>query len=173
MEIKYYQTIPELGIFGRMNTPEEFEKMGLPKSLDGSSVLDIGCNSGAFMIECHKRGANDICGIEVDRSWRLLAQGIIWEYERYCVAPRDRHGEFIFFEKIDDVDCGFDLVLLLSVLHLVEDPQGLLDKAWELSNGLLIVEINDRLQKDKIKLPECAKYFGKNKDNRSVWHCRK
>lgn len=160
--VYYYQSIPELGIKGRMDTPKEFDLIGLPKDLKGWTVLDIGCNIGAFLFECAKRGASELNGVEPNNDWRWLAVGILEEESRV---------EFVGIS--DDLDGEFpnDLVLLLSVTHLIDNPQETIDKAWKLTRKLLIIEVNDRLQTIPIKLPEGAKLYGKNKDNRSVWHC--
>lgn len=173
--INYYQTIPALGIKGRMNTPEEFDKIGLPFELIGKSVLEIGCNIGAFLLESLGRGSDLVVGVEPDNDWRWIATGIFHE------TGLDQ--ESIFYKSIDDMekdlgdDDGFDVVLLLSITHLdeVEDPQYLIDKAWHHTTpgGLLIVEVNDRLQRKEIKLPDGANKIGYNKDNRSVYHCTK
>lgn len=160
--MNYYQTIPELGLEGRMNTPEEFEKIKLPKDLKGKSLLDIGCNMGAFLIEAIKRGARAE-GIEPAVEWRVLAKGIALELGYFPIV----------YEKKEDVIRNYDVVLLLSILHNVGYPQELLNWAWEHTDKLLIVEINDRLQSDKVKLPEGAVKVGTNKDNRSVWHIKK
>lgn len=163
--INWYQTIPDLGIKGRMNTPEEFDRIGLPKDLSGKEVLDIGCNIGAFMLECHKRGSMGVSGVEHDNVWRYIANGIFTEL--------GIEGDCTVFGDIEDYkDFVFDLVLLLSVTHLNEGMTGqeLLDKAWCATDGLLILEINDRLQTEPLVLPDEAVFFGKNKDDRSVYH---
>ena len=168
--IPYYQSIPELGIKGRYNAPEEFDKIGLPKDLEGWDVLDIGCNIGAFLLECDWRGAYSITGVEVDDYFRAEAEDVM---EKMGV-PKEN---FMIFKDLDSLEreiggLTYDLVLLLSVTHVVEGMSGqeILDKAWALTKRLLIVEINDRLQKEKIVLPEGAKFYGKNKDERSVYH---
>lgn len=167
--IDWYQTIPELGIKGRINTPEEFEKIGLPKDLTDKCVLDIGCNTGAYLLEAWKRGATSFYGIEPNLIWRLLCRGILEE----CIYG-NRAG---IFKSINEVNLSkpFDLVLLLSITHVAEGITGqeLLDKAWELTGKLLILEINDRLQKEPLKLPKEAVFYGKAKNERSVYHCLK
>lgn len=176
MKINWYQTIPELGIKGRYNTPEEFAKIGLPEDMTGWSVLDIGCNTGAFLIEAYKRGATELYGVEVNLAWRILAQGCWWEYLRGWPPSDNSDIDFIIQESIWAAEFAgddYDLVLLLSVLHVTENPQELLDRAWELADKLLIVEINKRLQKTPVKLPNGAKLYGVNKDGREVYHCIK
>lgn len=169
--IKYYQTIPELGIVGRMNTPEEFDAIGLPKKLNRLTVLDIGCNIGAFIVEANKRKARWVDGVEPNIDWRLLAKGIM---DELCIGATIYKDIDEIPEKALEQD-WYDVVLLLSITHLVDNPQELIDKAWGLTNngGLLIIEVNDRLQGKEVKLPKEAKLYGKNKDNRSVYHCVK
>jgi len=167
--VNYYQSIPELRIKGRMNTPQEFERIGLPKDLKDKNVLDVGCNTGAFLLECERRGAALLIGIEPNDDWRWLACGILKEN----IHP-DRLWNV--YPYIDIIEFGqYDLVLLLSILHLIDNPNILLVKAYEKTKrgGLLIVEINDRLQKIPITIPKGGRLYGKNKDGRSVWHCKK
>lgn len=163
--INYYQSIPELGIKGRMNTPEEFDKIGLPKDLMGWDVLDVGCNIGAFLLEASHRRARKLWGVEPNNDWRWLATGILNEY--YWT------NNIILTPDIKGIYGKADLVLLLSVTHLIDNPQKLINETWNKTKKLLIIEVNDRLQKIPIKLPEGAKLYGKNKDNRSVYHCVK
>jgi len=166
MKIEYYQTINDVGIVGKMNTIDEFSRIGLPSGLENKSLLDIGCNTGAFIIEAKKRKATRVVGVEVNDDWRWLANGILDEVGILNAKNR-------VYKNIDDIEGKFDIVLLLSVLHVTENPQILLDKAWEMTTELMIVEINDRLQDTKIILPPEAVYYGKNKDNRSVYRCFK
>jgi SAM-dependent methyltransferase len=169
--IDYYQTIPELNIKGRMDTSKEFSKIGLPKDLTNKSVLDIGCNIGAFLIEAKLRGARNISGVESNFDWRILAKGIMVE-----LNIDEFNGVPIYksVEELTPFSDSADVVLLLSVTHVIEEMTGqdILDKAYKLTKygGLLIVEINDRLQKQELVFPPNGKLFGKNKDNRSVWH---
>lgn len=162
--IPYYQSIPELGIQGRFDIQQQLKAIGMPDELNGLSVLDIGCNTGAFLLEAYKRGATKLVGIEPNQDWRILGNGIMAELD---VPIR-------IYSRIDPRDT-FDVVLLLSVTHVAEGMTGqdLLDYAYRITNKLLIVEINDRLQTEKLTLPKGATLYGKNKDNRSVWHCKK
>lgn len=162
--IPYYQSIPELGIKGRFDVAQQVKAIGLPDDLTGMSVLDIGCNTGAFLIEAMKRGASKCIGVEPNQDWRILGNGIMMELD---VPIR-------IYSRIRPDD-KFDVVLLLSVTHVAEGISGqdLLDHAYAVTNKLLIVEINDRLQTEKLTLPKGAVLYGKNKDNRSVWHITK
>ena len=41
--------------------------MGLPKSMEGKTVLDIGCNMGMICMEAKRRGAVRVVGIDYDK----------------------------------------------------------------------------------------------------------
>lgn len=158
--IDFYQTIKELDVKGRFDVEEQVKAIGLPEDLTGMSVLDIGCNTGAFLLEAYKRGATTLVGEEVNNVWRWLGNGMMQELD---VPVR-------IYRKVRNDD-RFDVVLLLSVTHVAEGITGqdLLDRAYKMAKKLLIVEINDRLQTEKLVLPKGGKLYGKNKDNRSVY----
>jgi len=164
MVIKYYQTIPELGIKGRMNTPEEFDKIGLPKDLTNQSVIDIGSNAGAFCLEAVKRGATRVHGVEVNMDWRIVANGIVDELE----LKNHDYYPISYVESLADAP-KCDLVLLLSVTHVTPDGQKLLDEAWAKTKRMMILEVNTRLQPQSLNIPNAFNLHGKNKDNRSVY----
>lgn len=170
-----YQTIPQLNITGRFNTQDEFEKIGLPEDLSHCDVLDIGCNEGAFMIECLKRGSNSVCGIDIDEEWVSRARAAV---SKLIPDWLDR----AFFYVDDAVDLlskehgpTVQLILCLSVTHLIDRPNKLVELCMKhlMPGGLLILEINHRLEKEKVILPEGAIKFGENKDGRTVYHITK
>jgi hypothetical protein len=162
--INYYQSIPELGIEGRLDTQNEFKKIGMPIDLKDWEVMDIGANIGAFCYEAKRRGAGLVVAVEPNLDWNLLGQGI----------SQELNASIDWFYVMPSIEV--DLVLLLSVLHVCDNPQGILDSAWKLTRKLLIVEINERLQETKLKAPYGEwkeAFYGKNKDGRSVYHFSK
>lgn len=155
MKIEYYQSLPELGIQGRFDMEDQFKIL---PDVKGKSVLEIGCNTGAFLVEAKRRGATKCVGVEPNRDWRILGNGIMNELGL----------DISIFDDVSKIKEKFDVVLLLSVLHIMDGgEQKLLDTAYELTNELLIVEINDRLQNVRLNFPKGEKY-ATNKDNRSV-----
>src|SRR5438552_2448312 len=85
MDLPHYQTIPDLGIKGRMDTTIEFDAIGFPKDLSGSGnrkLLDIGCNAGAFMLEALKRGAGYVVGVDHNEDWCDRAEATM-RYAKY------------------------------------------------------------------------------------------
>lgn len=166
--IPYYQSIPELGIKGRMNTEIEFNNIGMPEDLNGWSVLDIGSNMGAFCIRAWKCGAEEIHGVEPEMEWRVIASGIQAELERKkgLIIP------IAYVPSLEEAPPTADLVLLLSITHLIPAAQAqkLFNEAWSRTNKLMILEVNDRLQEMPLVIPKEFKIYGKNKDNRTVYH---
>lgn len=182
MDLPHYQTIPELGIKGRMDTTIEFKAIGLPDNFDKKQgkVLDIGCNAGAFMLECLKRGAKYVVGVDESEEWANRAK----ETMRYAAEDLKLTGTsvviqddaFHYLKKFSTPWIKkFDYVLLLSVTHLVDDPNKLFAWAFRavMPGGTMILEVNHRLEKTKLVIPESAKFIGLNKDGRSIYHIMK
>lgn len=61
---------------GVRNTKERANLMKLPEDFRGSSVLDLGCNTGAFCLEAKKRKAGRVVGIEYSLRPFLIAREI-------------------------------------------------------------------------------------------------
>lgn len=177
-----YQTIPELGVKGRMDTTIEYEAIGLPLQFEKTrgKVLDIGCNEGAFMLECLKRGAKYVVGVDESQEWVDRAKKTMaYAKEELKVAGLSNvicSDAYVYLKKFGSPWIKkFDYVLLLSVTHLVDDPDKLLKYALNatIPGGMLILEVNHRLEKNKLTLPDNAKFIGKNKDDRSIYHITK
>lgn len=184
-EINFYQSIPALGIKGRFNTPEEFDSIGMPQSFAEKGhrkVLDIGCNIGAFMIEALKRGAGYVVGVDTDPNFTLLAERYLHELYpkpiRWSVRNQDAFDflrGLIKRQKIFNTGY-FNYIFCLSITHVCGgDPSELIQLCMRAlyPKGVLILEINDRLQKEEVILPEGSVFYGKNKDNRTVYHITK
>ena len=97
----------------------------LPASLEGQTVLDIGCNAGFYSIEMKRRGAKRVVGIDSDK--RYLAQarfaaetlGLEIEYQQLSVYEVDKLNE------------KFDLVIFMGVLYHLRHPLLALDLIHE------------------------------------------
>ncbi len=66
---QWYQTIDIHGVStpGRFNHKNFLPHYHLPESLDGMSVLDVGCADGFFSFELEKRGARSVLGVDANR----------------------------------------------------------------------------------------------------------
>lgn len=78
----------------------------LPERFDGLSVLDVGCNAGFHALECKRRGAAYVVGVDADP--RYLAQArfaadvlgleIEWrEMSVYHLGDFHRQFDYVFF----------------------------------------------------------------------------
>jgi trans-aconitate methyltransferase len=98
----------------RLLIPEVLELMG---PLEGKIVLDAGCGPGWFFRAMAERGARRICGIDSEatmiahcRSLRIDTVELIEGDIRNSIRDKDR----------------FDVILLILVLHLIEDASSIL-----------------------------------------------
>jgi tRNA (mo5U34)-methyltransferase len=106
----------------------------LPSRLDGMSVLDIGCNAGFHALECKRRGARRVLGIDADERYlaqaRLAAEVLDLEvdFERCSVYALDRMRE------------RFDYVFLLGVIYHLRYPLYALDLAARLTRRRMVFQ---------------------------------
>ena len=93
----------------------------LPDSLEGKSVLDIGCNAGFYSLEMKRRGAERVLGIDSDE--RYLAQA------RLAAEVRGAEIEFRNLSVYDVAKLGerFDVVIFMGVLYHLRHPLLALD----------------------------------------------
>lgn len=78
----------------------------LPERMDGLTVLDIGCNAGFHALECKRRGASHVLGIDADPHYlaqaRFAAEVLELEVEfrqmsAYAVGTLQRQFDYVFF----------------------------------------------------------------------------
>jgi len=93
----------------------------LPASLEGKTVLDIGCSSGFYSIEMKRRGARRVVAMEPDEHY--LAQA------RFAAEVCEQEIEFSNLSVYDVERLGerFDLVIFMGVLYHLRYPLLALD----------------------------------------------
>lgn len=106
----------------------------LPARLDGLSVLDIGCNAGFHALECKRRGAERVLGIDADE--RYLAQA------RFAAGILELEIEF---RRMSVYGLGalreqFDYVFFLGVLYHLRYPLYALDLIVKLVRQRLVFQ---------------------------------
>ncbi len=85
-------------------------QFGLPEDLSDSSVLDIGCNIGAVCIECKKRNAKSVSGLDKNPDLVKCAQGVAKVF--------DFDINYKPFDIMQDtIDQKYDIVFFLNVFH--------------------------------------------------------
>jgi cyclopropane fatty-acyl-phospholipid synthase-like methyltransferase len=106
------------GLFERYRLT--FEHCG---NLAGAKVLDIGCGSGRFSLECTKRGAAHVVGIDFAPSMIKYSQNVA---KQMGVADK---CEFICDDFLSyQFDEQFDIVLALGLFDYVPEPEPLFSK---------------------------------------------
>jgi 2-polyprenyl-3-methyl-5-hydroxy-6-metoxy-1,4-benzoquinol methylase len=119
---------------GKFDPMQRLEQIGLPEDLSGRSVLDVGCNSGALCLECKRRRAGRVVGIDVD-AFRLEQGRTMAEIMGLDVEFRER-------DLFGAPGLGaFDIVFCVAVLTEVTDLVGGLEALKQLTRGTLYLEI--------------------------------
>jgi tRNA (mo5U34)-methyltransferase len=126
-------------------TPDTFDNLGLPESLEGKSVLDIGAWDGYYSFGCEKLGAKRVVASDsfvwqpnnmVD--WNFSDAGFKFAH-KYLDSKVEQLVASV--EELDPKIHGkFDIVLMLGVIYHAKDPIGYLQKAFDMSNDLVIIE---------------------------------
>jgi len=118
----------------RMKLPI-LESIGLPSSMAGLRLLDIGCSDGYFSFEAEKRGASvvamdfvpeDYTGFSVAR--RILGSAAEYRMDNVYNLSPDKYGQF-------------DVVFFLGVIYHLRKPLAALDAIRTIMKpgGLLFV----------------------------------
>ena len=99
---------------GRDTSTSRFEMFSLPDDLSGQSVLDIGCNIGSIAMECKKRNASRVLGLDYSPGLVDCASGLAKIF--------DLDIEYRLFNIANDsIDEEFDYVFLLNVFHHLDE----------------------------------------------------
>ena len=107
----------------------------LPANLDGSTVLDVGCNGGFYMVEAKRRGAGRVLGIDAARHHVQQAQfvrsalGLDFEVRRRSVYDLDP----------DDIG-RFDITLALGLIYHCKHPVLALERLYAVTRRMLVLE---------------------------------
>ena len=83
----------------------------------GMRILDVGCGSGKFIVECAKRGA-EVCGIDISREMIEIAKDFC---EKNKVEVVLRTGD-----ATEELPKGFDVCIALGVFEYFENPKPIL-----------------------------------------------
>ena len=101
--------------------------------LTDTKVLDIGCGTGRFSIECAKRGAKRVVGIDfapsmVEFSKRIAEQMGVSEECEFI------QGDFVT-HKLNE---SFDIVLALGFFDYIKEPELVFEKIGQISPRRLL-----------------------------------
>lgn len=83
----------------------------------GKRILDVGCGSGKYIVECGKRGA-EVTGIDISKEMLKIAKNFC---EQNYVKAEFKHGDVT-----EPLPKGFDVIAALGVFEYFEDPKPIL-----------------------------------------------
>lgn len=119
---------------GGHESAESLKLLGLPDSMTGMRVLDVGARDGFFSFECERRGAEVVpidyappeeTGFVV--AARILGSKLKPVQENVFDVTAEKYGTF-------------DLVLFLGVLYHLRDPLRAIDQLRTVCRGRMILE---------------------------------
>lgn len=177
-EIKWWHPI-EIGEHTtpgmNQETKDTFNNLGLPKDLTGKTVLDIGAWDGYYSFGCEKLNAKRVvasdkfvwsnnelsgCWWNNDKGFDFAHKHLNSKVEKLMASVEDLHPA---------VHGKFDIVLMLGVIYHAKDPIGYLQKAFNMSNDLVVIETHV----DLMDLPyPAARYYVNNElnnDSTNYW----
>jgi len=126
---------------GRDDSRRKLAQVGMPESLEGRAVLDIGAWDGFFSFEAERRGAHRV----------LAVDSFCWSGDGWGTQDGFRLAHRVLGSQVEDRemevmdlspgDIGtFDVVLFLGVLYHLKNPQAALERVAGVARDLLILE---------------------------------
>jgi tRNA (mo5U34)-methyltransferase len=168
--IRWYHTI-DLGhgvvTRGVDQTDLRLDRIGLPASLAGRSVLDIGAWDGFFSFEAERRGATRVVAADY-YSWRGVGWGTTngkagFELARTALGSKVEDIEIDVMDLAPERVGTFDVVLFLGVLYHLRHPLLALERVASVARDLLILEtVVDMMG---VSRPAMAFYPGRELNN--------
>ncbi|HWQ90669.1 MAG TPA: DUF1698 domain-containing protein [Clostridia bacterium] len=128
---------------GQDNSARKLRRLGLPESLAGKTVLDVGAWDGFFSFEAERRGAARVLATD-SYSWYGSHD---WGDKRGFLLAREVLGSKVQEQDIDVLDLSpervggtYDVVLFLGVLYHMKHPMLAVEKVASITREMVIVE---------------------------------
>lgn len=181
---QHFDFLERFGVHGQMDCAEKWRRLQ-PPSLEGKSVLDIGCNYGWYSFAAKHGGADKVVGVDVSAQ-NIMTAKLIRDYiyqvpVGFVVADIEK----LDFEK------KFDYVLLLATLHRIgptppphiasiDKQLKLLDKIVGWVGEVLVLEyyrsgnIHEEFLKGKfVEVEDLGESISPDSFERRILRCRK
>ena len=132
-KFEYHKVELPYGLHTRGEDRSDTRDLIFPGSLEGKSVLDIGCALGYMSFSAEDLGADRVVGIELKDS-RFESAQLLKDIKQSKV-------EFIQKDIIKDpIDEKFDIVIFLNVIHHLTEPMMAMRKLAQIAKEQLIIE---------------------------------
>ena len=142
---------------GKVDNFSKLLRLGIPESLKGKTVLDIGCWDGFYSFECEKRGASRILATD---SFVWLGKGFPskdgFDFAKKVLKSKVEEKIIDILDIAPEKVGMFDVVLFLGVLYHMRHPLLALEKVFSVTKEMAIIEtVTDMLD---IQRPAMAFY---------------
>ncbi len=123
------------------NTPYKLKQLGIPDSLHGMTVLDIGASDGFFSFEAERRGASRVLATDVwtGQCWGMQAKRG-FDLARSALDSKVEDMEIEVLDISPEKVGVFDMVLFLGVLYHMPHPLLALERVFSVTGEQLILE---------------------------------
>lgn len=156
-------------------TEDTFNSLGLPQDMSNKTVLDIGAWDGYYSFGCESLGAKRVVASDKFVWSNNEISGYWWNNDQgFDFAHKHLNSKveklFASVEELDPQKHGkFDIVLMLGVIYHAKDPIGYLQKAFDMSNDLVIIETHVDLM--ELEFPAARYYISSelNNDHTNYW----
>jgi len=123
---------------------------GLPQDLRGKRVLDVGAWDGWFSFECERRGAEVVAVDCLPLDTFLEAKELLKSRVEYLTLDVNE----LSAQRLGT----FDIVLFFGVLYHLRHPLLGLEKATELSTGLVLIE-SYVIEREERRIPAVIEFY--------------
>ena len=111
------------------------DRAGIPSSLAGRRVLDVGTYNGCVAFECERRGAAEVTAMDIMNPDRTGFHKL-----HHALDSKVRYVRGSVYELDPEVHGTFDLVLFFGVLYHLRYPHLALDRLRTICERELLVE---------------------------------
>jgi tRNA (mo5U34)-methyltransferase len=120
----------------------------LPTDLAGKSVLDVGCNAGFYSVAAKQRGAARVLGVDAQR--REIRQA---RFVRNALGLDIEFRRLSVYDLSKETVGSFDVTMALGLIYHLKHLVLALERLFEVTNELLILETAVLPESAELKLP--------------------
>jgi len=126
---------------GLDRSAERLRRLGMPATLAGKAVLDIGAWDGFYSFEAERRGAGRVVAMDLWDTNQAGSTDAGFLLAREALGSRVEQVRLSIGELSPERPGGvFDVVMALGVLYHLRDPLGALERLRSVTGELLILD---------------------------------
>jgi len=130
-----FELVPGVTTPGHNDIVRLLDRAGVPRNLDGATVIDIGTCNGGAAFELERRGAKRVVGVDI-----ASPQWFGFEELRTFLGSDVEYVQGNIYDIPEKLDEEFDVVLFFGVLYHLRHPLLALDNLRRLTRGTAYVE---------------------------------